>query len=422
MLRFILPVPENNFLQINEEGQLEGQMKPLVEEALYYLMLKFNMTWIPIRKDAQTSDDVTIEGVKMIGQNEADLARGCANLINGLPENVPIGIVNYNAWCKIASSPAVTSSVLTHGPESALKKMKMEFLIFSLIGLLLMIYLALRKATDSGRKFSPTWILYATLVRKHVNSILEKGSIQVYTVCTVLLLATFLIQILFSSLLHTERTSISSFLRIDSFKDAEFYGMKKFVLDLSSCPKILEEKQNFEVISFASAYLSGENYQWCASSDRCTLLITPTEADFLRSFMCSLDPEITSKSPVHLSSTMAKMVIGHFSNRRMPKKKQNKMNSYIQRAFEMGIEHEKGVASRHFGKKTVKATTQLDVNEECFSDLFRASFSTPVPLNTQFFMHCFILYMGIIIISLLLHLHAILKPYYDSKCTPKLFF
>lgn len=418
MLRFILPIPENDLLQINNDGEPEGQMKPLFEGAFFYLVLKFNMTWIPIRSGAKTSDDVAIEGIHMIEQDRADLAQGDPNLFDGLPANVSIGVVNYNGWCKIASSPAVTSSVFTHGPESALKKMNMEFLILLLIGLFAMIYLGHRKSANDGRKSSPLWTLYATLIRKHVHSSLERYSVRVYIV---LLIASLLIQILFSSLLHTERASISSFTRIDSFEDVQSHGLRKFVLDLSSCPKVLEKKQELEIISFADAYLSGKNYKWCASSGKCSLLVSPPEAHFLRSFMCSMEPDMTLKSPVYYSPTIAKTVIGHFSNKRTQKTKQNQVNSYIQRASEMGLEHGKGTTSKYFGKQTVKATTQFDVSEKCFANSFRTSISAPAPLNIQFFIKCFILYMLVIFISLILHLHAIIKPPNKFWCRIKSF-
>lgn len=287
MLRSVLLIPESDLLKINEEGQLEGQMKSIFEETVFYLILKFNVTWIPVSGHAETGGDVTIEAIKMIEQDKVDLVRVALHLLDGLPTNVSIGVVNHNGWCKIASSPSVTSLVLTGGPESALKNMSIGFLTLVLIGLLLMIYLANRKFTDRRKKYSPMWTLYTTLVRNY--SAIKMFSIEVQFVS---LAASFLIQILFSSLLHTERASISSFTRIDSFEDVRSHGSRKFVLDFSVCARMLQEKQEFEIIPFADAYLSGESYQWCASSSKCILLVSHSGAYFLRSFMCSLDPKM----------------------------------------------------------------------------------------------------------------------------------
>lgn len=112
----------------------------------------------------------------MIEQDKADLARGDPNILDGLPANVSTGVVNHNGWRKTASPPTVLSSLFSHGPESALKKINIEFFTLVLIGLLLMIHLANKKFTDGSRKFSTVWTLCATLAWQLVHSRLRRSS------------------------------------------------------------------------------------------------------------------------------------------------------------------------------------------------------------------------------------------------------
>lgn len=72
MTRLVLPVPQNELIRMNKLGELEGMVKQF-EQAFILLIVKLNITWIPA-KNAQTTEEIEIEGVKMIEQDKVDLA------------------------------------------------------------------------------------------------------------------------------------------------------------------------------------------------------------------------------------------------------------------------------------------------------------------------------------------------------------
>lgn len=396
MTRLVLPFTENAFIRINKIGQLEGSFKTF-EDTFFFLVLKLNITWISV-ENARTTNEIGIKAIEMIEQDRADMILGDYLLVNGSFMNVSAGICYDDNWCKIASSPFITSSVLTDGPESALKLLRIEFLSLVLISLILMTYLAFRRLTTD--KFLPVWIVFSSMIRQHVH-LCPKGLVLAANI--VLLITSLLIQILYGSFLHTERTSISSFVKIDSYKHVQSYDLKKLVFDISPCPRLLRDKLKFEIVSLADAFLSKHNYGLCASSGKCTLLLSGPEYHIIKALTCSIDPKTITENPIYFSPPIARLVGGHLLNKRLPKKKRDLIDRYIQRSFEMGLQQGKCLTSERYGKQSAKSMTKLDLNEECFSKSFpKTSFSVPAPLNISFFMNCFFLYISTVLFSSML--------------------
>lgn len=398
VFRFSLPTPTNDLAHINESGYLAGQMKPVIEEAFIYLILKLNLTWIPLNKTLRTSDDITIEGVNLIHQDRADGGFCALTLLNGLPKNVTAGPVVSEAWCKIATSPKIISTMLTGGPESALKQIKPVFLVPTIIGLFIMIQLA-EMIVNRNNILVSIWLLFGSLVRQNVPSVLRKSSIVGYSV---LITSAFLIQILFGSSLHTERTSISTFVRINSFEDLRSHNMTKFILDVSPCNKVVTDDPEYQVIPLVESYLTGQDYSWCIGTGKCALLMNIVDFNLLSSLLCSLSPEKAFGDSFYASPQLSQVLGGYFLNGRILKGQQDRINSYIQRSFEMGLEKKKSFTSRSFGMRAAKTVTPLGANQECLSKSIQNSFSLPVPLRIQFLKKSFILLFMVMCLSFII--------------------
>lgn len=326
MFRFVFPFTENDFVRINQRGGLEGQLKPIINEAFIFLISKLNLTWISAIAESQETDDIEIEGVKMIGQDRADGAYCVLELLNGLPVNVSSGPIVDDGWCKILTFPKLESSVLTDGPESALMQIRPEFLILSLLALLLMMHLA-NVLRDRSRMMISFWVLYANLFRQNIPSALKKTFSVGYIV---LLLSSFLIQVLFGTFLHTERTSISSFVRTDKLDDIRKHDLKTSILDISSCSKLMEN-QEYQKISVSANYLyGGENgLHMGIGEGKLAMLVCRSDLYLILSALCTLESNRALENPMYLSPMLTGLLGGYFLNNRKSKKQKDRINGYI---------------------------------------------------------------------------------------------
>lgn len=404
-LKCVIPFPPNRLLQITQKGELAGQVKPLVEEAFGYLILKFNVTWTAPSKKFKTTDDVQIEGINLVSQGKAD-GVGCSlPLLNGLPENVTTTPSIYRSWCRIATSPIVESSIMTNGPELALKHLRTELLILAIVALFLMFYLG-QMISNRTNILITTWLVYSSLVRQNILSMLRESPIWSYVV---LILSTLLIQILFTSLLHTERNSIRSFLEINSLEDVQKFDLIPLILSISPCSKLAGESRKYILIRPTEHIYSGRDLSWCAGTGKCALLMGNSDFNLLMSFTCTLHPEIILRNPPYLSPILMTSLGGFFLNNNLPKNQRNRMINYVYRSFETGFDQKKNLLSKRFGMRVSEVITQMDTKDRCSSNLIQTKFSIPAQLSLQFYRNCFILYFSIIFCSFILLLISSLK-------------
>lgn len=376
-------------------------MRLVVREALIHFLVKFNVSWVLPGENPQTADDIVLNGVEMIAADEADGISGALLLLDHLPDNVTMGPIVNNRWCRLASSPMMRSSVLTNGPESALRQIGIELLLISFMILFLMFYLNELMKNRTNFMIS-AWLVYANSVRQNVrqNISLKESFIVGYMV---LILSALLFQILFGCMLHTERTSISSFTRIDSFRDVQAHNLTKFIPDISACSRMVGQDLEYRVVNLAHQFVAGEDLSWCVATGKCVILLNNLDYYAVTSFTCSIYPKIALKNPPYLSPILVESLGGYLINKRILKEQRDQIDGYIQHSYEMGLEKKNGFLSKAYARKAIEAFTQLAVNEECFSKTIQMSLSSPVPLSFQFLKNCFILYSMIVFLSILFH-------------------
>lgn len=398
--RLIAAFLPSRLLRVDGTGKLEGILAPLVYEASPYLFSKLNMTTIPPDEDVLTTVGIFNAGVQKLAQDKADIALNLLQLDYGLPDNVTVGHMIHEAQCKLASSPAINSAVLQDGPEMALKQFSWELLFLILIELLLLVYFD-QIVLNCGNIFHSIWTLFAGLLRQFSSSKMKRPS------KLVLILSILLIQILYGSFLHTERTSISSFIPIDSFEDIDKHNVTTFVPDISACQKLTGHEDKLIVGSMARAFakgdVNGQNLRPCYGSGRCAALVNDHQRNIALSLACTLVPKRLIESPVYISPTLGRLYSAYAFNKRIPKDQRERIIGYAQRSFEMGLQ-EKDPLSKDFGTKTAKALTQSNANEECMSKTIQKSISASASLSNEFFRNCFSLYFSIVLISVVLFL------------------
>lgn len=403
MFRYVFPAPQSQLLHVNSEGQIKGDLKQTFQETFIYLIAKLNLTWISTRTDSQIAGDIQIEGTKMVGQGEADATFCALDLIGSLPINVSFGSMSHEGWCKIATFPEMRSSVVTEGPELAVKRMRIDLLALVLFQLLMMIHLG--RATRSHHNILVScWTVYAKIFRQNIPSPGLRQSFLIGFI--VLLVSSLLIQTLFGSSLHTERSSITSFVRIDTLKDVEKDRFRKFWFDSSPCQGVIDDKQEFQALS-ATQYPHWGN----PDAVKRAILLSDLEINLLVTAACAFEPENVREKPIYLSPVTTKILGGHVLSSKIPKKGRDRINGYIERSYEMGMDLKSGFGSQDFVKKAYKRAFRLDPAEECMSntirDKYHSEFSIPGPLDTQFFEYCSILYFVVVIFAFILHFRSL---------------
>lgn len=401
-LRLALNVPENRLLHISKEGRLEGLTEPSVREAIIYFFTKVNTTWIHPDSDLKTSSQIAIANLKKIAGGEADGAYNILTLNNGLSENVTIGKMVYETQCKLASSPMINSVVFQDGPESALKQMNLNFFLLTFTGLAIMIYFT-QVAQSFGYFLNSVWILYTSLLRRPVQAAISGFYLSV------LILSTLLIQTLYNSFLHTDRTSMTDFIHIDSLSDIHRHKMTLFVFDISACQDLAGADDKLQVIPLVKSFAGGQDFSWCIASGKCALVLNDLDQNLLLSFGCSLDHDKVIRNPPYFSSPLKRGLSGYAFNKKFPKKQLDRIDGYIQRSFEMGLVKKNGFFSKDFSAKTARTLTQSNANEECLSKRIQNSISTPAPLSNQFFKNCYLLYCHIALAAITIRLFSLIS-------------
>lgn len=138
--RFVHPLVSNQLAQINERGQLVGEMTSMIMEAFIYFPVTYNITFVSVDENFKTPDAIAVGGVSLVGQDKADGAFSSLSLLmDGLTGNVTAGPVVNDGWCKLGSSPKLAMSDFSSGPELSLMQTRIEILILVILGLIVIL-------------------------------------------------------------------------------------------------------------------------------------------------------------------------------------------------------------------------------------------------------------------------------------------
>lgn len=399
--RQALHFSESQLSHVNGNGELEGPIGPVMYEAFIYLYSKVNLSWIPPDGGLTTTSEIVTRGAEMLSLDQADGIFSVFPLNHGLLNNVTASQVILEESCKLVSSPVVDSVVIQDGPESALRKINSSLLLVIFIGLFFMIISSRRRT--QWNITSSLWILFTVLSRQNIIKVLKRLPMLV------LIVSTLLIQTLFGSFLHTERTSIRKFVKIDSLLDVRKYNATTFVLPISSCPKLIGGDHSFQVIPIDDEFSLNGGWTGCEGSGECASLMNSLDLNLFLSTMCSIHLQRALRGAFYVSPALSHSLGGFLFNKRIAEAQRNRLNGYIQRSFEMGLEQKKGLIAKDFSTRIIKQVAQMDPNEECFSKKVENSLSTPVALKNEFFKNCFILYFLVILASLILYARTLWK-------------
>lgn len=99
------------------------------------------------------------------------------------------------------------------------------------------------------------------------------------------------------------------------------------------------------MVSLADGLSSGQDFSWCAGSGKCSLLLSALDLNIIAGLVCSFDSNPESEKSIYLSPILEQGYGGIFFNKRIPVNQRNRIDAYVQRSFEMGLEDKKGITS-----------------------------------------------------------------------------
>lgn len=186
-----------------------------------------------------------------------------------------------------------------------------------------------------GNIFLSIWIIYAYMLRQSVPTLLQKSFLLEYFV---LILSMMLIQILYGSFLHTDRTSITSFIHIDTIEDTYKYDAERLALDISDCPSIFKDFKDYTVIEVAKNFNGLQNHSRYFNSGKCALFVSTFEFSVLMTGSCSVWKKFHYRHKPYLGPALGYTPIGFFINKKFGKDIRDHIDSWTYQSFEMGLE------------------------------------------------------------------------------------
>lgn len=305
-IRVAFPLPSLDVLEVDSSGTVTGEMAEGLRTIMLYFY-KFNITNLPSSKKLATSDETILESRNMLYRGEVDVSFSLILGMEYLAKNITHGPVFFEGWCQLVTSPALKSSILTDGPESALIRMRIDLLLLMTIFLSFMLYLA-KSVYEFKNEANPVWFLYVNLIKQSISSVNYEQLPLTWIVFSV---SIFLIQLLFGSFLNTERTSISSFIRIHSFEDALKHNMTILVPNFSVCPW-MSRGQDLKIVNVYRARLTGEDFSWCAGTDKCAMLVSNLDINIILPSLCAIDETVSwvINNPPYYSPKLIKSLGG----------------------------------------------------------------------------------------------------------------
>lgn len=390
-LRMVNPTPLNDFYQVSEEGKLDGPLGRIAAGSYDFFNKNFNGTYI-------VSKNLSI--YEVISEGIADFTLYSMKILVG--PNITYGPAFTYRSCLILTRPPIRFSSDSSGPETALfsTKLYLAIVILFLWSLLLSVILIdYRKR----RRFNIIWIFIQTISRQSNH---HQSHDSVRTILVFFLCSSFLLQIIYGSFLNTERTTMTSFDRIETTRDI----IEKNMIPLRSptsagCFGVRDENffQNSKQVPLSMAQLSSKRYKGtreCINPGKCALVLNSLEYNFFISFLCSLTSSLVLQHPIRISKPFDYEIIGVVMNKYVSKRKRDRLYHYASRSYEMGLFQVKAIGSMD---TAIKLAPQPP-SRECLDNKIKSRTSVPAALSIQFFGQVLVLYLVASMIAIILRI------------------
>lgn len=397
-LRIAYPFVQSEYAYIDKNGQLVGHVASAILDTFASVFDKFNITFVAAERGIAQNTEAIGEGIAMTSRGDTEGCVAVHHYLQNLPENITLGPMYRSGGCELITSPEVRSSVKSNGPESLLTKVRLDLSLIIVIFLVLMMHFSSLR-NQLGEKMSILRYLFDIIVKQNCRSDFHK-SISFAT--GIILWCTFSIQILFCTMMNTERTSISSFNRVDSFDDLA-NGSLVFVLDISFCKTDSDKRFLFQIVDFQKAVSKNENFKYCLGTGKCTMIASNFDINIFKPFICFTGSETILNHPPYHSPSLGTAHVGFAFNKRLISRKLiHNVGEYTYRSFEMGIHKEMGIGSPKSGRKI----TAHHPNEECMTKTLDSEILPPMALSPKFFMKVFSLHLLFLITATVLWFSA----------------
>lgn len=416
LLSCAFPFPENNFGRLDERGKFVGEVAKTLEEALdlgITSSLDFDLRFKRPKKDNLSEHEFIIEGLNMLSRGEVDTAFGSFGMLEGLPPNITCLPLLFNSWCKLGSSPSLKSQTLDNGPENAVLQMNLAIVIAMIISLLLVIYLPSLFLKSNVKGF--LWHFYQIFVKQKS---LPDYPYKPFAVDTIsIIMCVFIIQVLFASYMNTERTSMNSFIKIDTIDDVEKYNVTFISASFSACPKLVNPRIPLLSLNPDFERLHEHNLEQYLRHGKSAILASQLEFNLLRVLMCFDAPEEGSDSPLYWSPVLKQFGVTYFYNKNIYPEVMGKFNLRAHYLLNMGLAKQRGPFSEYFARKL--AIRQPDIKCMATNIITSTSFASAAAVSNRYFRRVYGLFIIIAIIAIFLFVNSIFSLRRKLKSSSK---
>lgn len=400
-LRYTHLIPESEFCKL-VDGQLIGYRAQLIRESFVAPkhLNTCNITFVGAGEGWMDNYERSMEGLKLTSSGQMDISLSILSFMDGIPENTSISPVFSNGWCKLLTSPALDSSTLTDGPESALFRIGFQIVGAVLLTLLIVIHLPNILWKDLTDQIS-AWKLYQfTMRQKRLPVSRVTIWINLFIIVTV-----YGVQVIFFSYLNTERASITSFEKINSIAAASRAKITIFTGDFSPCRKGLNYPADYHIISIRDGRgVYQDDFEYCIGSGKCSFLGSNIDANMAVPVICSVFRNEIMKHPLYFSPALVFSPISFVVSNNVPKHQRTVMYDSIHRSLGMGLIQQKGLESQHFGRQL---TQIFKPDEECIANTITTGLTSAVSLSISYFRFIIYIYFLTVSFTIILYFYSL---------------
>lgn len=388
MLRYAIPFHQSPYMNVDDEGNLIGPWSNFLRGDSYGRSSQYNLSFT-IPKE-QISNDMSIpkQAFAIVNRGDADITIAFPCIGYGQHENITFGTFFSSYEWFLLTWPKIRSSVESNGPMVALLQMRLDILFAVFFSLTTILLVSIWNWRSKIRE-NLTWLFFSIFMWKMNVPSFNKFAAGISILCI------FSIYIWYGSFLNTERTSITSYERVNKLEDLK-EDSTLLIGQTSFCDNGLRNNARTRVVDFSSF---AEQFFRCLESAECVIYVSLLECKILRCDLCAVRPEYLLDHAVYLSPPLRSSHLMMIYNKNANKLHLRHYNQRVHRSFEMGISKKRGIGSDSALEAFFEQFTGIHLDQECMTQVILPSFSGPVALSTEYFSSFIYLHLFMIIIA-----------------------
>lgn len=386
MLRFAISFYRSPFMDVDDGGNLVGPWADFLFGNSDGRLFEQNLTFTVPKEKITNNLEASKQSFAMVNRGDADTTIAFQCISYERFENITYGTFFASDEWFLMTWPRIRSSIESNGPGIALLRMRMEILL-SVFFSLAIILLALTWNRRSAIRENFIWLLFSIFMWKMSVPCFNRFVAGTTIWCL------FSIYTLYGTNLNTERTSITSYDKVNKLDNLK---QPLLVGQTTICRNDLGTNVQVQVLD-SSSYTK-EIFQ-CLKSAECVFFVSLFEYKFMRSNLCSLRPEYLMDHAVYLSPPLTSSHQMMVHNKNTNKFHLKHYDERVYRSFEMGLSKKRGVGSDTMSEAFFEDFTGIRPDKGCMNEVTPPSFSGTAALSNEYFSSFIHLHIFLIMIA-----------------------